>query len=254
MKEDKTYILWTGGWDSTFRLLQLAEKSITIQPLYVVDSSRAGRKNEMKAMEKIRNEIIASNWNKATILEIKQYSTENIKRDEEIIQAYERIRSKYNIGSQYCWLAELCKMLDIERVEVGFEFSDRSKIKDAIWSEGSIIDDNSVSNGIKRINCEESSKDIQLLFKYYVFGLADVSKKDAENISREKGWLDIMKYTWFCHMPIHGKPCGMCNPCKDAMNEGMEWRMPPISQFRYRHSQSRIVSHIANLQRLIFGE
>ena len=38
----------------------------------------------------------------------------------------------------------------------------------------------------------------------------------------------------FCHSPINGEPCGLCGPCDDAMNTGMEWRMPPAAQKRYK--------------------
>jgi len=34
-------LLWTGGWDSTFRLLQLIlDTRATIQPVYVIDTAR----------------------------------------------------------------------------------------------------------------------------------------------------------------------------------------------------------------------
>ena len=38
--KETVYIFWTGGWDSTFRFLQLAEKDIIIQPLYVHTETR----------------------------------------------------------------------------------------------------------------------------------------------------------------------------------------------------------------------
>jgi len=71
-----------------------------------------------------------------------------------------------------------------------------------------------------------------------VFGSLDlpmlgVSKKDALRVSKAMGWMPVMRKTWFCHAPTKGKPCGICNPCRDAMNEGMAWRMPPSSRLRY---------------------
>lgn len=47
-------ILWTGGWDSTFRLLCLAEnEDISIQPVYVIDENRKSKEYELDAMNKI---------------------------------------------------------------------------------------------------------------------------------------------------------------------------------------------------------
>ena len=37
---------------------------------------------------------------------------------------------------------------------------------------------------------------------------------------------EIIEKTWFCHRPIFGRPCGRCGPCKDALNEGLNWRVP----------------------------
>jgi len=62
-----------------------------------------------------------------------------------------------------------------------------------------------------------------------------LEKKDEEHIARENGWLDIMELSWFCHTPIDGKPCGLCGPCDDAMNTGMEWHLSEEAKKRYKH-------------------
>lgn len=46
-------ILWTGGWDSTFRIVELSRKEVTICPLYVIDNDRKSKNFEIKAMNKI---------------------------------------------------------------------------------------------------------------------------------------------------------------------------------------------------------
>ena len=56
--------------------------------------------------------------------------------------------------------------------------------------------------------------------------LFSIEKVEEANILRDWGYEDILKLTWFCHNPILGYPCGNCNPCKDALNEGMKWRVP----------------------------
>jgi 7-cyano-7-deazaguanine synthase len=60
-----------------------------------------------------------------------------------------------------------------------------------------------------------------------------VSKAEAKRVARESGWMHIMVKTWFCHAPVNGRPCGTCNPCRDAMVEGMRWLMPISSRLRY---------------------
>ena len=51
---------------------------------------------------------------------------------------------------------------------------------------------------------------------------------------RAWGYEDIMAMIWFCHRPIHGKPCGMCRPCQQKMEGHMEHLLPPAARRRYR--------------------
>jgi len=53
--EGEVNLLWTGGWDSTFRLLYLVfvEKR-RVQPYYIVDTERRSTLNELKTMHLIR--------------------------------------------------------------------------------------------------------------------------------------------------------------------------------------------------------
>lgn len=44
----KIAFLWTGGWDSKFRIIQLYNRGLTIQPIYIVDQSKKYYKKEIK--------------------------------------------------------------------------------------------------------------------------------------------------------------------------------------------------------------
>lgn len=47
-------LLWTSGWDSTFRLLQLVvEKGATVLPIYII-SDRKSTPTEIETMNKIK--------------------------------------------------------------------------------------------------------------------------------------------------------------------------------------------------------
>jgi 7-cyano-7-deazaguanine synthase len=56
--------------------------------------------------------------------------------------------------------------------------------------------------------------------------LFSIDKLEEIRLLREWGMNDVVKTTWFCHNPVLGKPCGHCNPCRDALNEGLAWRVP----------------------------
>ncbi len=81
-------ILWTGGYDSSFRMCQLSRKDVIIQPYYLSDNNRKCEENELNAIrtitEKLRND-------KETIAEIKDYIYVPIrerKQDSEVTKAY----------------------------------------------------------------------------------------------------------------------------------------------------------------------
>ena len=54
-KTSKINLLWTGGWDSTYRLLEilLIEKKV-VQTYYLIDQTRLSHELEMKRMDEIR--------------------------------------------------------------------------------------------------------------------------------------------------------------------------------------------------------
>ena len=56
MDKKKVTLLYSGGWDGTFRLLQLAQYDIEIQPVYVIDKDRGSTEYECRAMKTIIEE------------------------------------------------------------------------------------------------------------------------------------------------------------------------------------------------------
>jgi hypothetical protein len=57
---EPTQLLWTGGWDSSFRLLQLVlVERRPVRPIYVIDTGRPSTLFELRAMEAIRAGLLA---------------------------------------------------------------------------------------------------------------------------------------------------------------------------------------------------
>jgi len=242
---DIVYILWTGGWDSTFRILQLAEKDIIVQPIYIY-SDRGGAVNELKSIKQV---ICAVSDNKNFKAEVRNCIIFDKRvimseyEDKEIISARERLTEKYNLGYQYDWFALLAKHLN-KKLEVCVELSEHSKAHRTLNNEGKLID---IGDGRKIIDIDNSSEDLIKVFDYAIFPTLQYSKVEMKRISKEKGWYDIMKMTWFCHRPVNNKPCGNCNPCRDAMNEGMSFRMPLISKFRYYYYNASLKKFLTSI-------
>jgi 7-cyano-7-deazaguanine synthase len=238
--EDKHLVtlLWSGGWDGTFRLLQLAENDIKIQPIYVIDSERRSNANEIDAMHKIIKQISKNRMFKAEICDIVYYKVEWILencQDNEISENFKYLREKYKIGAQYEWFSLLCKKLHT-KMESSVVHQYHGKVEDAIREEGILaLIENDFLDGRFHVLPKNGIKTVYTVFENIILPVINLSKEDEWNIAKEKGWMDIMELSWFCHSPINGKPCGLCGPCDDAMNTGMEWRMPKEAKNRYKH-------------------
>lgn len=231
----KVNLLWTGGWDSTFRLLQLSSLEIEIQPYYFIDRGRKSKDIEIKQMKLILEKIKKNKIFKASINDIIFVEVEDIlanMKNEEVSTIYKELKEKYKLGSQYEWISLYCNSKNLD-MELGIEKSSQSKILKVLNNEECNLknkENDFLEN--RKIIGNRNSK-FYPMGKHFIFAITEYSKKDMEEIAKNNGWLAIMKLTWFCHNPINGKPCGYCNPCKDAMNLGMEWRMPLVSKIRY---------------------
>ena len=228
-------ILWSGGWDSMFRLLELSQiEGLSICPIYIRDHGRPGMAHELAAMRSILPQVrgIA----RASVLDVDLYDRDAICRDfpnEGISAAYERLAEEFGLGYQYELFALLCEGLGI-RAECAVEDSPRSKAKRAIDAQCLLVPcESPCRRGRFRVVSKGASSDAATVLGRLDFGMLDVSKVEAKRMAQESGWMSVMRRTWFCHAPVNGKPCGTCNPCKDAMAEGMRWRMPLSSRLRY---------------------
>ncbi len=231
-------LLWSGGWDGTFRLLQLAEKDIWIQPVYVIDKERRSTPNEKQAMRSILDKIQENKAFKAQIFDIKYYEVdwilENCKNP--VISAdFALLRRKYKVGTQYEWFALLCDRLCVQ-MESAVVHQYHGKVEDAIKAEGhlELIKDDFLDER-RQVLPRDNIQTAYHVFGNLILPVINLSKKDEEKIAEAKGWMGIMKLSWFCHSPIDGEPCGLCGPCDDAMNTGMEWRVPLKAQKRHKH-------------------
>lgn len=130
---NKVTLLWSGGWDGTFRFLELMQhEDIEIQPIYVIDPGRESTPYEKKAMKKIIFE--ASKRFPAKVRDIQFYERDWILqncKNEKISNAFRYLRKNYSIGTQYEWFALLCDKLNI-KMESAVVHQYHGKVEDAM--------------------------------------------------------------------------------------------------------------------------
>ena len=101
------YVLWTGGWDSTFLFLKLIhdDEVQTIQPIYVAGDGRGSELKEIQTMNDLLPRLRAINSTEIKDLII--INKGDIPENSRITEAYDHIRGIVKIGTQYEWLARL---------------------------------------------------------------------------------------------------------------------------------------------------
>ena len=236
MKLERINIFWTGGWDSTFRMLQLAEKQVIIQPYYLKDN-RKSEELELNTIKILTEEILKLNTTKCEINELISVSVSDIEKDNDITLSYEKIREEFKrisngaaLGSQYEWLARFSK--NIDNLELGIEKG--SKVIDVINTFGALDKHtNSIKGEYFFINEQNSSKDLIKVFGNYHYPLLNFSKLKMKKIAEKNGTIDLMNKTWFCHAPKNDQPCGSCNPCVQTIEFGLKYRFSNKVLFKH---------------------
>ncbi len=216
-------LLWTGGWDSTFRLLYLLlveEKAV--QPIYIVDSERPSTGYEIRAMESIRKEVLelypaTKRLFLTTIFDKK----DQIQPDPNITEQFELIKSRVHIGIQYDWLARYAVQKNISDLEIAYQKSIPPHDLDVMLFAELTSHENNF-----RVKENPSFHAISL-FKFFRFPLANLTKLEMEHLAKKHNFFEIMKKTWFCHTPKkNGKPCEVCQPCLIARKSGHTHGLP----------------------------
>ncbi|MBN1929367.1 MAG: hypothetical protein JW764_07480 [Chlorobiaceae bacterium] len=230
-KEDVN-LLWTGGWESTYRLCELIFlKKRIVNPVYILDPERKSFREEIKAMVAIRGEIVKRISSDASLLKPLQIVIkDDIPPNKIITEMYDSIVKTYGgLGRQFEWLARYADWKDLYRLEIGLEGNTNSPRRPvyAQLEKELIIKDESMILGNKL--------DDQLFdfFRRFSFPVFNLSKDKILQLAKGQDFYDLMLKTWFCHKPRNGKPCGRCYPCEQVMHEGMSFRIPLSGKVRY---------------------
>lgn len=252
-------LLWTGGWDSTFRMLQLSTKDVIIQPHYLIDGNRRSQHFELNAIHSITEDIRNRTSTKCIIRDLIMVNISDISEDRDISQAYKNIAENHKLGIQYEWLARYSKI--VKNLEIGDENGSApdSILLGAIRANGAIkkmADDKKGEYYI--VDQSVSSDDIIKVFGNYHYPIVFYNKLQMKKEAEEMGLMELMDKTWFCHTPIDGQPCGICVACAGTIKKGLEYRLSKTALGRYKRKKliepimhTYIIRSAGKLKRLI---
>jgi 7-cyano-7-deazaguanine synthase in queuosine biosynthesis len=224
-------LLWTGGWDSTFRLLDLVlVRDVCVQPFYVLDTARRSSIIELETMQRIRRSIAAISPAKAQLVSPSTiYSIHDIAADPKVTARYMRLKARSFLGEQYDWLARFVDQFNLPGLELCVHVDDKAHA----WLAGHVEEVHRSDRSSYWVLRQEHGADDLSLFAPFRFPLLTLTKTDMQRIAAERGFLHIMEQTWFCFTPVRNRPCGVCNPCQYAIQEGMGDRLPRAAKIRH---------------------
>jgi hypothetical protein len=221
----RVHLLWTGGWDSTFRLLQLLLQSrIGVDPHYIADPTRASTGIELETMRRIGNRLCEAHPHVGELLGALQVdSTDDICIDDDILVALSRIRRRSYIGDQYAWLPAYCRKHGIDGIELGVHVDDKVQALVRPYAKAFAH-----PAGFASVRMDSAFVDTPewVLFRDFSFPLFAIDKVGIDRDADAEAWTELMAMTWFCHTPVRGRPCGLCAPCVYTIEEGLARRVP----------------------------
>lgn len=204
----KIDIFWTGGLDSTFRLIQLlATTADLVQPHYIVRHEHSTG-IEIDTMIQIRRILVRK------FPEVRSRFLPTVYINEDLIQNYkdideeiEELRKIAKVRDQYQIMSSYCREFNIDQIEVSFT--------------------NETLRTLEEIGFYEQFKNATS-FKSFTYPIIELTKKELFKYAKINDWDELLFMTSFCRRPKKKKisPCGVCGPCVDAVAMGMGFRFP----------------------------
>ena len=220
-------LLWTGGWDSTFRLLYLViHLKRSVRPHYIVNTTRRTGLVELKTMVEIMTKIQEDHPESTNLVQPVHLSLKyNIPEDMVVTKRYENLSTRMHLGPQYEYLARYAKIHSTQNLEMCIQGEDFAEKFNDLFRGHIQLNSNESDYQFWKLVDLDPKEDISI-FVPFRFPIWRTPKLQMKTIAEEYGFLDILEMSWFCHRPIKGAPCGVCNPCVAALKEGMQYRFP----------------------------
>ena len=225
-------LLWTSGWDSTFRLLELLlVHERPVQPYYLFDRSRKSYQLEVKAMDDIKSLLLKKSPKVALLLRPTIYKeVSEIKPNTRISGQFQEVMQLKSTGTQYEWLARYADEIGVSDLELCVDMVSPGFFKSYVWP--NLVKESEGKGYNFRLKDNPAYPALRM-FSCFRFPIPQYTKVDLQRMATEYGFIDIMERTWFCHTPINGQPCGLCVPCQVTIEHGMRRRIPFTSQVRH---------------------
>ncbi|MBO6132890.1 MAG: hypothetical protein J6P05_00960 [Lachnospiraceae bacterium] len=227
-------VLFTGGVDSSFTMMYYSKFPVILQPYYLRDY-RMSEPYELRAIHRILKDIRKNPGTKAEVRNLIAPPTYALGLDIEIWLAYQSIVKSTGLGKQYYYIACFAKQAGISDLNISLVHFEGGRGYRAVNNSGGLYQvEDSMGMEFYRLDPDKTEKNLYTIFENVCIppSFTHTKQEEMEEMKR-MGFADSIEKTWFCQRPINGEPCGMCEPCHDAIKMGFEWRFTPEGLSRY---------------------
>ena len=226
-KKRVIHILWTGGLDSTYRIVELSKRDCVIQPHYV-PTDATFRKYELRAIESITSILTENDKTKATFLPLIVVNEKDIPRFPDIQFAWDKLQETRQFKSgQYQMLARYARHNKLQ-LEIGIQFSKNGSVVKVL--DESCLINHPLYDDVMLVDPIKGKENYAgyTLFRDFLFPKSLFHKLKNEEVEELKteGYSLVLKNVWSCFSPNFGLPCGHCFACRCAKAEGVGYMIP----------------------------
>lgn len=228
------YILWSGGWDSTYLLCKRARESDeTIQPVYISYSAgfykHGNEAEERKARSELLSLIRAKSDIKAKIQEPIEIREDALPDTDEYEEAYneckEAIEALYGEKNLFYYFGKAS--LVFPGIEVGMEAPPPGLWENDVGRFGQLLQNNGIQvddDGIP--NTDSAGEGFRIVLGNMKYPILHIN--EIQMISDVKTWgyfNDVFQKTWSCYSGME-RQCGVCRSCdvKWLSGDAFAWR------------------------------
>ena len=251
------HILWTGGLDSTYRMVELSRKKCVIQPHYVI-VNRKNIKNELKAIHDITAILNSDKRTIAELRPVETFSKHDLEEYPDIQSAWEILHERKDFKSQqYPLFTRYARQKGL-KLEMGIQFSKGGTVAKVV--DEAFLMDSPDDDEVMMIDPEKGSHEwaSYTLFKDFRFPKSLYHKTKREEIEELKrlGYGKVLKRVWTCFRPVLGMPCGHCFACQSAIYEGAGELIPKVGYMlgSIRQYYNKILTRLKKLLKRILSQ
>lgn len=224
------HIFWTGGLDSTYRIVELSRQECVIQPHYIVLTDRRTVENELRAISDITAILNRDKRTKAEIRPVIIFPVSELEEYVDILSAWDLLQEFKDFKSnQYPLLARYARQKKL-KLEMGIQFSENGSVTEVV--DESYLTDCPDRDDVLMIDPVKGAQEwaSYTIFKDFLFPKSLYHKTKKEEIEELKslGYDKVLKKVWTCFHPVFGMPCGHCFPCRSAIKEGAGMMVPRV--------------------------